>query len=113
MGLVRFLPLITIARAQGDYVPVESGLERLVMGGRAFDQEERLVRDLQAALPAEAQTMFFRQFDELLALLAEPRCAECQADGVPCPHVGVSCEQCGRSLMWIRDLRDAIARSTT
>ena len=83
-----------------------------VMGG-AFAQEERLVRDLRSALPAEAQTIFFRQFDELLALLSEPRCAECQADGVPCPHVAVSCDECGRSLTWIRDLRDAIARSST
>jgi len=80
---------------------------------RGLAREARLVSDLRAALPVEAQTMFFRQFDELLALLAEPRCAECQADGVPCPHVAVSCEQCGRSLTWIRDLRDAIARSST
>lgn len=80
---------------------------------RVFEGEERLVRDLRGALPVEVQTIFFRQFDELLALLSEPRCAECQADGVPCPHVGVSCEQCGRALAWIRDLRDAIARSST
>ena len=79
----------------------------------ALAREERLVRDLRAALPVEAQTIFFRQFDELLELLAEPRCAECQADGVPCPHVAVSCEQCGRSVSWVRDLRDAIARSST
>jgi len=81
--------------------------------GQALAREGRLVEDLRVALPAEAQTMFFRQFDELLALLAEPKCAECQADGVPCPHVGVSCEQCGRALEWVRDLRDAIARSST
>jgi len=79
----------------------------------ALADEERLVQELRAALPVEAQTMFFRRFDELLALLAEPRCAECQADGVPCPHVAVSCEQCGRSVAWVRDLRDAIARSST
>jgi len=88
-------------------------VEQTARSGQALDREARLVRDLQAALPAEAQTIFFRQFDELLALLAEPRCAECQADGVPCPHVGVSCEQCGRAVTWIRDLRDAIARSST
>ena len=79
----------------------------------AFETEARLVRDLTEALPAEARTMFFRQLDDLLGLLAEPRCAECQADGVPCPHVGVSCELCGRSVQWVRDLREAIARSST
>ncbi len=94
-------------------MPPELALQDSGTQGRALAQEERLVRDLRTALPAEAQTIFFRQFDELLALLAEPRCAECQADGVPCPHVAVSCEECGRSLTWIRDLRDAIARSAT
>jgi hypothetical protein len=91
----------------------ELELDRSTKSGRVFEREERLVRDLRGALPVEVQTIFFRQFDELLALLAEPRCAECQADGVPCPHVGVSCEECGRALAWIRDLRDAIARSST
>ena len=79
----------------------------------AFEREARLVRDLTVALPVEARTIFFRQLDELLGLLAEPRCAECQADGVPCPHVGVSCELCGRSVQWVHDLREAIARSST
>lgn len=92
---------------------LDQGIPRPTPSSDAFLREERLVRDLRAALPAEAQTMFFRELDELLALLAEPQCAECQADGVPCPHVDLSCEQCGRALAWIRDLRDAIARSST
>lgn len=79
----------------------------------ALERERALVCQLRTALPVEVQTIFFRQFDELLALLAEPRCAECQADGVPCPHVAASCEECGRALAWVRDLRDAIARSAT
>lgn len=92
---------------------LDQAMQGRAPGSDAYRREERLVRDLRAALPAEAQTMFFRELDALLALLAEPRCAECQADGVPCPHVGLSCEQCGRAVQWIRDLRDAIARSTT
>ena len=94
-------------------MPTELGIRGPERIGRALVAEERLVRDLREALPVEAQTIFFRQFDELLALLAEPRCAECQADGVPCPHLGVSCEQCGSALAWVRDLREAIARSST
>jgi hypothetical protein len=94
-------------------VLLDQAMQGRAPGSDAYRREERLVRDLRAALPAEAQTMFFRELDALLALLAEPRCAECQADGVPCPHVGLSCEQCGRAVQWIRDLRDAIARSTT
>lgn len=91
----------------------ENDLGRAAGAAVAIAREEQLVRDLRAALPVEAQTMFFHQFDELLELLAEPRCAECQADGGPCPHVAVSCEECGRSVAWVRDLRDAIARSST
>jgi hypothetical protein len=94
-------------------VLLDQSMDRPPAGAGALRAEERLVRDLRAALPVEAQTMFFRRLDELLALVAEPRCAECQADGVPCPHVGVSCEQCGQSLAWIHDLREAIARSAT
>lgn len=84
-----------------------------VVAGPALAREARLVYELRSALPVEVQTVFFRQFDELLALLAEPRCAECQADGVPCPHVDVSCEACGRAVAWARDLREAIARSAS
>ena len=79
----------------------------------AFQREARLVRDLTEALPAEARTIFFHRLDELLAVCAEPKCAEYQADGVPCPVVGVSCELCGRATQWVRDLREAIARSST
>ena len=112
MGLVRFLPSFARTYEQGAGVP-ELDLDRSPKAGRALAQEERLVRDQRVAQPVEVQTIFFRQFDELLGLLAEPRCAECQADGVPCPHVGASCEQCGRAVAWIRDLKDAISRSST
>ena len=90
--------------------PSSSG--RAVLAG-GFESEARLVRDLTEALPVDARTMFFRQLDELLGLIAEPKCAEYQADGVPCPVVGASCEACGRATQWVKDLREAIARSAT
>jgi hypothetical protein len=111
--LVRFLPLVVRATREGATVQLERGrVGRAVLSG-AFQREARLVRDLKEALPVEARTIFFRQLDDLLGLLAEPKCAECQADGVPCPHVGVSCELCGRATQWVHDLREAIARSST
>jgi len=94
-------------------VQLDGGTDGRVVLSDAFQREARLVRDLTEALPAEARTIFFRQLDDLLGLLAEPKCAECQADGVPCPHVGVSCELCGRATQWVHDLREAIARSGT
>ncbi len=92
---------------------VNRGGRGLARSAQALAAEARLVRDLRTALPAEAQVAFFRQFDDLLALLEEPRCAECQADGVPCPHLGQACDECGRAAAWVRDLREAIARSAT
>jgi len=94
-------------------VQAERSTDGRAVLSEAFQGEARLVRDLTEALPVEARTMFFRQLDDLLALCAEPRCAEFQADGVPCPVVGVTCELCGRATQWVRDLREAIARSST
>jgi hypothetical protein len=91
----------------------ESGTKRPNAGREAWDAERQLVQKLRAALPVEAQTIFFGQLDALLALLAEPRCADAQADGVPCPRADESCDECGRAVAWVRELRDAIARSTT
>lgn len=92
---------------------LERGMDGRAVLSEAFQREARLVRDLTEALPVEARTIFFRQLDDLLGLIAEPKCAEYQADGVPCPVVGVSCELCGRATQWVHDLREAIARSST
>ncbi len=94
-------------------MPLQRGTNGRAVLSEAFEREARLVRDLREALPVEARTIFFRQLDDLLGLVAEPRCAEFQADGVPCPVVGVSCELCGRAAQWVRNLREAIARSAT
>jgi len=37
------------------------------------------------------------RLDEVLALLASPRCGEMQADGAPCAAPDSSCEVCGRA----------------
>lgn len=76
-----------------------------------FARERLLLSRLREVLPAEAQTIVWRRFDELLALMEEPRCAEAQADGVPCPDAEGCCEHCGRALVWVRRLREEIARS--
>ena len=91
----------------------DAGANRSTSVLDAWDAERRLVGGLREALPVEVQTVFFREFDGLLALLEEPRCADAQADGVPCPSVDVGCEECGRALAWARELRAAIARSAT
>ena len=77
-----------------------------------FAREALLVRRLRDELPPEAQVRFFREFEQLLTLAAEPRCAESQADGVPCGTVEADCEECGRALAWLARLRAEIAKTT-
>jgi hypothetical protein len=76
-----------------------------------FRREELLVQRLRDTLPADAQARFFKEFEELLTLAAEPRCAEAQADGTPCLAASSDCEDCGRALAWLSRLRAEIARA--
>ena len=76
-------------------------------------EEQKLLLALREIPPSRLRDLMTALVSELADFVAEPRCTEMQADGVPCPHVGVSCELCGRSVQWVRDLREAIARSST
>jgi len=76
-----------------------------------FAREALLVQRLRDALPADAQALFFTEFEELLTLAAEPRCAESQADGVPCGTLDTDCERCGRALGWLSRLRAELTKS--
>lgn len=76
-----------------------------------FAREALVIQRLRDTLPADAQAMFFKEFEELLTLAAEPRCAEAQADGVPCGTLDTDCERCGRALGWLSRLRAEIART--
>jgi hypothetical protein len=46
---------------------------------------------------------------EVLAAARSPHCGQAQADGVPCPCLGVSCEECERVLAGFRRLRASAA----
>jgi hypothetical protein len=76
-----------------------------------FAREALLIRRLRDELPADAQARFFREFEHLLTLASEPRCAEAQADGVPCGTAQNECEDCGRALAWLARLRAEIAKT--
>ncbi len=79
--------------------------------GVDFEREALLIQRLRDELPRDAQARFFREFETLLTLAAEPRCAEAQADGVPCGSAQNDCEECGRALAWLSRLRAEIAKS--
>ena len=76
-----------------------------------FAREALLIRRLRDELPPDRQARFFREFEQLLMLAAEPRCAEAQADGVPCDTAQNECEECGRALAWLARLRAEIAKT--
>ena len=76
-----------------------------------FSREAEIIQRLREALPADAQEGFLRDLEYLLTLAAEPRCAESQADGVPCATLETDCEHCGRALGWLRRLRAEVAKS--
>lgn len=83
------------------------------MGAADFVSERELLGRLREALSAEASTSAWKRFEELIELLDEPRCAESQADGAPCPDAACDCEACGRALAWVRRLRRQLARSAS
>ena len=76
-----------------------------------FGREAQIIQRLRESLPKDEQTAFLRDLEHLLTLAAEPRCAESQADGVPCATLETDCEHCGRALGWLTRLRAEIAKS--
>lgn len=55
--------------------------------------------DTKVQQPSE---WFLRSLDPLVALAAEPTCADAQADGVPCEELGHGCDLC-RAFLQHRD----------
>lgn len=66
--------------------------------------EERLL-SVARSLPPEA---LHRLVDELCTLVESPRCAESQADGVPCGSAHTSCERCDRFREFLARLRSDV-----
>jgi hypothetical protein len=56
--------------------------------------EWRLVAGLREVPSSELKERVLRLFAAVVEFASEPRCAEAQADGVPCETPHTSCEQC-------------------
>ncbi len=56
--------------------------------------EWRFVSDLRALPSSPLRDRALALFNAVLVLAREPRCAEVQADGVPCSTPSQSCDQC-------------------
>ncbi len=66
--------------------------------------EAKLLEAVKDLPPARLR----RLLDELVKLTAEPRCAEAQADGVPCPTAHNSCEQCAQFAEVLNRVRERL-----
>ena len=78
---------------------------------RELRRESEALRSMSNRLAAGADPALRSRVDRALAISACPRCAEAQADGVPCAGTGASCADCVRALDWIRSLRLELERA--
>lgn len=70
-------------------------------------EEWRLVSALREIPPSPLKLRVARLLEELITFVQEPRCAEMQADGVPCDNVNAQCDQC----VHVAEMLDKIAKS--
>jgi hypothetical protein len=59
-------------------------------------EEWRFVSDLRALPSSPLRDRTLALFSAVLEFAREPRCAEVQADGVPCETPSLSCDECLR-----------------
>jgi len=68
-------------------------------------EEWRLVSRLRDVPEGPLRERLGELLDELLTLVRDPRCAELQADGAPCPSVTTACEPCQQVASLLTSLR--------
>lgn len=72
-------------------------------------EEWRLVAGLRDIPPSPLRELMHELMMSLVEYVREPRCAELQADGVPCESPAADCEQCVRVKELLFTLRRGVA----
>ncbi len=67
--------------------------------------EQKLLLALREIPPSRLRDLMTTLVSELADFVAEPRCAEMQADGAPCPTTDVSCDECRKLTSVLEGLR--------
>ncbi len=57
-------------------------------------EEQKLLLALREIPPSRLRDLMTTLVSELADFVADPQCAEMQADGAPCPTTDVSCDEC-------------------
>lgn len=68
-------------------------------------EERRLVEALRSIPDSPLRERLVQLVSELADFVAEPGCAELQADGVPCSSAQASCDECRRLTALLEGLR--------
>jgi len=67
--------------------------------------EQKLLRALRGIPPSRLRDLMTTLIGELVDFVAEPTCAEVQADGAPCPSFDASCDECRKLTIILEGLR--------
>jgi len=71
--------------------------------------EWKLISGLREIPPSPLRDLMKQMMSELLEYVREPKCAELQADGVPCASPSADCEQCQKVHQLLIALRHGLA----
>jgi hypothetical protein len=74
-------------------------------------EETKLVLALRGIPPSRLKDLMTTLVSELLDFVAQPTCAEMQADGAPCPTTAVSCDECRKLTSVLEGLRGRLQAS--
>jgi hypothetical protein len=68
-------------------------------------EEQKLLLALRGIPPSRLRDLMTTLIVELADFVAEPGCAEMQADGAPCPASDTSCDDCRKLTTILEGLR--------
>ena len=68
-------------------------------------EEQKLLLALREIPPSRLRELMTTLIGELADFVAEPSCAEVQADGAPCPTTDAACDECRKLTSILEGLR--------
>ena len=74
-------------------------------------EEQKLLLALREIPPSRLRDLMTTLIGELAEFVAEPSCAEMQADGAPCPTTDASCDECRKLTTILEGLRGRLQAS--
>jgi len=72
-------------------------------------EEWNLISGLRDIPPSPLRDLMHEMMTALVDYVREPKCAEMQADGVPCASPAADCEQCLKVQDLLKTLRHGVA----